>query len=207
MYRILVLTCVALSLGACAVGNTYDYRTQQPRLAVVTNNRVALGVLDQRPYVLSNNKPPSFVGLQRGGYGNPWDVNTVSGGPLADDIASTIGAAFKAKNIQAKQIKLAVGTSKNATLAKLRAVRPGRIVLVSIYEWKTDTLFSIALYYDLRVDVYDGTGRHLAKNRVRGSDTLGRVALPSRVGPLAGAAIKRKLERLLNSTKVQKALQ
>jgi hypothetical protein len=42
---------------------------------------LAVAVHDERSEVASGDKNPAFVGLLRGGYGNPMDVRTASGAP------------------------------------------------------------------------------------------------------------------------------
>ena len=54
-----------------------------------------LSVEDWRPYVLSHDKEPNFIGLQRGGYGEPWDVTTGSGKPMTEDMSAAIEKGLK----------------------------------------------------------------------------------------------------------------
>jgi len=200
--RVLMLVVTAYALSACAVGNTYDYRTTAPSLSASAARSLTVGVLDQRPYVLSGNKAPSFVGLQRGGYGNPWNVSTVSGAPLGDDFANMVANAYKAK-----PTSLPVRTPANKALDLLRAGDSERVLLISVYEWKTDTFVNVALHYHLNAKVYDRSGQLLGENSITGRDNLGPVVLPSEVGPLAAAAAKRKFEELLNAPTVKQSLQ
>lgn len=43
-------------------------------------------VVDERAYILSGSKTADYVGLIRGSYYIPYDVNTRSGEPLAHDL-------------------------------------------------------------------------------------------------------------------------
>lgn len=61
---------------------------------------VAVATHDQRPYVVGGNKKPNFVGLSRGGYGNPFDVVTVSGNPLADGFSESISRSLAARGFK-----------------------------------------------------------------------------------------------------------
>ncbi|MEA3644206.1 MAG: hypothetical protein VBE63_30420, partial [Lamprobacter sp.] len=63
-YRLLVLVGAALILGGCAIGNTYEYRLPRMPLPVEGNSSIGLAVTDLRPYILSGDKEPDFVGLQ-----------------------------------------------------------------------------------------------------------------------------------------------
>ncbi|MEH6548066.1 MAG: hypothetical protein V7701_16640, partial [Sneathiella sp.] len=85
-----VILAFGILLSACAVGNKYDYKDQPIDLAASSDQKIGVSVVDQRIYIVSGEKPADFVGLQRGGFGNPFDVNTKSGGPMADSFAFAI---------------------------------------------------------------------------------------------------------------------
>jgi len=77
MKKILLILFV-LFLTGCAVGNKYNYRSSSMALPIkpVNHRTLILSVEDLRPYVLNGEKEPNFVGLQRGGFSNPFDVTT-----------------------------------------------------------------------------------------------------------------------------------
>ncbi len=95
-----------LVLAGCAIGNKYDYGAAIATIYAETDKSVSATVIDQRPYVLSGSKSPSFVGLQRGGFGNPFDVKTKSGRGLAEDLTDVLVRALDAQGI-AKEVLLA----------------------------------------------------------------------------------------------------
>jgi hypothetical protein len=49
---------------------------------------------NQREHDLSGNKPATFVGLQRGTYGIPFNVNTTSEAPFADDLETAVSTVL-----------------------------------------------------------------------------------------------------------------
>lgn len=201
--RAFIIVLAAYMSTACAVGNTYDYRAAKPSLKAPASGSISVGVLDKRPYVLSGNKPTSFVGLQRGGYANPFDVNTVSGGAMADEFAAVIASGYNAK-----VTLLPVRTPESKAIDLLKSSGTTRLLLVSILEWKTDTFFNVALHFNLVARVYDASGQMLGENRINGKDNLGGpIMVPSEVGPMASAAAKRKFEELLNAPAIQQSLQ
>ena len=201
--RVFMVIMAAYILTSCAVGNTYDFRAATPSLKASASRSISVGVLDRRPYVLSSNKPPSFVGLQRGGYANPFDVNTVSGGARADEFAAVIASGYKAK-----VTLLPVRTPEGKAIDLLKSSSATRLLLVSILEWKTDTYLNVALHFNLVARVYDASGQMLGENRISGKDNLGGpIMVPSEVGPMAAAAAKRKFEELLNAAAIQQSLQ
>src|SRR5512136_1091142 len=80
---ILVLSAVALT--SCVVGQKINYVSANPEASFKGSMAVAVAVWDNRPYVLNGEKPSTYVGTFRGGFGNPFNVNTESGQPLAQD--------------------------------------------------------------------------------------------------------------------------
>jgi hypothetical protein len=194
---------IALLTGGCAVGNQHAYTTETPQFAVNGTHSVAVGTEDARPYVLSAAKAPTFVGLSRGGFGNPFDVTTASGEPLASDFSATI-----ARSLQQKGFKSTVVSIAGSTVADPRALvsRAGaeRLALVTIKEWKSDTYMNTKLLYDVTLQVFDPNGRQLAVNRISGSDNLGGNAInpPGHAKDAVPLAYKRKLEELFSSEAV-----
>ena len=77
----------------CAVGNRHAYHTTVAPLQASGSHTIAVATHDEREYVRSGNKQPDFVGLQRGGYGNPFKVTTESGHALAQDVTDSITAS------------------------------------------------------------------------------------------------------------------
>ena len=138
----------------------------------------------------------------RSAAGIPWSVDTFSGVALADEFAAVIARGYKAKVAQ-----LPVRTPEDKVINRLRSSGASRLLLVTVFEWKTDTYVNVALYYNLLARIYDSSGKMLAENRVSGKDNLGPVLFPTEVGPLATAAAKRKFEQLLNTTAIQQSLQ
>lgn len=63
--KLLSFGFVALFSG-CAVGNKYDYQLKRLPLPLAGESALGLTVVDQRPYVLSGKKSPTYAGLQRG---------------------------------------------------------------------------------------------------------------------------------------------
>lgn len=154
--RLLVLVLI-LPLGACAVGNRYDYRGSIHGLPVTGTGSVAVEVADARPYVLDGEKKPDFVGVQRGGFGNPFDVRTASGEPLASEMRDAIVSAMQQQGF---------------TVVPPDAAAPRRLAL-RILQWRTDVMMRMSVQYDLTLGVYDGQGTLLASSATQGEEILG----------------------------------
>ena len=203
-------------LSGCAVGVTHRYHDTIADLSVRPGavTAVAITVRDSRTYVLDGDKPPSFVGLSRGGYGNPFDVSTESGAPLADDIARTI-----CKSLEHGGFGCTVLTGSGATATDEAGLRTlagdaarlfdaKRLLVLVLTEWKADTYQNTSLIYDATLTVYGTDGNLLARATIHGDDNLGGDVWnpPEHSRQVVPAAYKEKLERLLNNPDIAKAL-
>lgn len=155
MKNLIGMAAICLALAGCAIGNTVDYRAPVPELAASTARTVAVTVDDQRPYVLAGSNTPQWVGMMRGGFGNPFGVHTASGDPFAADMAVAIAAGLQAKGVKAV---VASGRSQAAADRTLR---------VAVKEWKSDTMYRTLVLYDLRADVLDSSGAVLASESAK----------------------------------------
>lgn len=209
MRQALVSALLLFLLSACAVGNKYDYRAATPELQARSSGAVAVGVHDKRSYVLSNDKGPNFVGLQRGGYGNPFNVGTLSGHALADDFAWVIVDALRKNDIEASAVRLSPQDGRESALQVIDGADAERVILVTLEEWKSDNFMNVALIYSLSAEVLDERGRVLAATRQQGRDALGAGVgfnLSTAVGGLVIKRSKQVLNALLNDEKIVAAL-
>ena len=193
---------VALLLGGCAFGQKYSYQAATvPMSRMATSAPVALAVQDRRPYVVSQNKPESFVGLSRGGFGNPFDVNTASGQPMALDMRDAIVSGMRARGIEVKVVAASPCDNADRIQRGFAASGARRLMLVTLSEWKSDLMISAALHYDVTLVVLDEKGTELARARTNGRDNIG-PSPHSSVGP----AFARKFEALFDDDKILQAL-
>lgn len=155
---------VALFMTGCAVGNKYSYQTSDMALPIKAseNKTVVLLVNDLRPYILSGDKAPNFVGLQRGGFGNPFDVTTTSGQAMTKDMSIAIAdgleeTGYHVINVEEKaDINHLISTAVNQGAS--------RIIVLEVHDWKSDIYMSLTLHCDLKLSVYNADGTQLAEN-------------------------------------------
>lgn len=208
VFQFIMLFLVSGFVGGCAVGNKIDYARVSADFTATGTLAVSVAVHDQRDYVVSGAKMPTFVGLQRGGFGNPFNVSTASGRALAEDMAGIISEALSRKAFKAVPVAVAASDPPDAVLEKMKATRADRMVLLVLKEWKTDTYGNVALIYDVSLKVLDGSGKPLAEKKVDGRDNLGGSAWnpPAVARKAAPEAFKKKIEEMLNSAEVVAAL-
>jgi len=205
--RIVIALLLLGSLGGCAVGNHQQYNGVVPALTVTGQKSVAVAVVDNRPYVVDGDKDPDFVGLQRGGFGNPFDVGTDSRKPLAMDLTDNIVTALKQRGLAAEPVLVKPGTPVASVVTA--AAGKERALVLELREWKSDTYTNTALIYDVELKVCDGAGKPLATASKQGDDDLGGNLMdpPGHAKDAVPPAIKAILESLLNAPQIVKALQ
>ena len=98
---------VGVLLSGCAVGNRYAYQTVVASPQVSGTTAVGVAAHDQREYVRSGSKAPQFVGIQRGGFGNPFDVRTDGDRPLADAMTTALVNTLTKKGFRAQPVLVA----------------------------------------------------------------------------------------------------
>ncbi|HEY7322582.1 MAG TPA: hypothetical protein VIE89_33880 [Candidatus Binatia bacterium] len=170
----LILTLAGFLLNGCAVGQKFDYAASIINVDSLTPaHSAAVAVLDQRVYIRNGDKKESFVGLSRGGYGNPFDVRTASGLPLASEMATAVVAALRTKGIQAEA--LTVRPTDGSSQARQALIQAGldRALLFTLTEWKTDTMMRTGLSYDVTLEVFDRTGKRVARKQLFGKEVSG----------------------------------
>lgn len=206
--QLCILLAALLLLGACAIGNKHAYHDVVGSMPFSGNAEVRVATHDQRPYVLSGEKQPDFVGLSRGGYGNPFDVSTADGRPLADGMTQAISNSLRQGGFRPAPVIVASSDSAAQAREKLMQAAGGVAILLVIREWKSDTYQNTALHYDATLSVLDKTGQVLGETTVRGRDNLGGSFAnpPAHAREAVPRAFKAKLEALLGDPAVTRAL-
>ncbi len=196
-----------LAIG-CAVGNRHRYDGVTVRVNVSGNRTLAAATHDQREYVRTGDKSPTFVGLQRGGYGNPFNVSTASDHALATDMTNSILASLAAKGFRTTAVIVTPDASEEKALEKLRETSAERLLLLTLLEWKTDTFNNTALSYDVSLKVFDQNGSELARKTIQGRDHLGGSFWnpPSHAKKVVPSAFAQKLEILFSDPEIERSL-
>ena len=208
LIKALSLSVCILTVAGCAVGNKHQYAGVTPSLTLESAHSTAVAVQDHRPYIIDHDKDEDFVGLQRGGFGNPFDVTTKSGKPLATDIRNVIISALKKLDINATPVDIKPTMPEANAKQALLAAGTDRALFLRMDEWKADTYANTALHYDMHLSVLDRQGGLLAESSQVGEDNLGGSAWnpPAHAESAVPVAFKRILENLLNDPKIVNAL-
>lgn len=215
MLRTVWVVALAAMLGACAAGQESDYQSAKPTLQVSTNNEIALGTQDQRPYVLSGNRSLTFTGNMRSRAGVPWGIHTKSGRPLADDFSTAIASALVDKGIRVTVVSIPATDTRDQAIKALTDTGKPRALLVSIDEWETDQLRNMSVKFELKAAVFDSMGKELASNDGVANGLVANpmktasfwTANPHTPGSQKATEIAQQvLQQLLNDPKIVEAL-
>jgi hypothetical protein len=197
--KLLISVFSILIVSGCAVGNKHNYSDSAPNIKGTLGNKLGLGTQDQRVYVISGDKSAAFVGLSRGGFGNPFNVETESGKPLADDITNAVSRALSKKGVQVTEISIPLQMDQADVVKKLTQ-SGNKAVFISIKEWKSDTYQNTALNYNIQVQVIDMSGKVIAQKSISGNDNLGGdfINPPGHAKRVIPPAFQAKLELLFS---------
>ena len=202
------LTVAALMLASC--GNLYriNYSNIKTDLNYSGSRSVSIAVLDQRPYVLSGEKDPKYVGTMRGGYGNPFDLWTQSNLRLTDEMAATVADSLRSKGFNVMTVKATVGKDGSGMLSEMKSSGAERLVFIEIKDWwsnyypasfgaeKTELIMNVEL------KVLDRYQQVLGSSRLKGT------AIPPSGWPkdTIPGFYQKKMTELLNDQGIKRAL-
>lgn len=208
MRKILILFCT-VCLAGCAGGQKYNYEASSMDMPVKPSEQRALilSVEDWRPYVLNGDKEPNFVGLQRGGFGEPWDVTTSSGRPMTEDMSAAIVSGLKDAGYVVFNIP---GRNEDTYLIKAANKKSAsRIVVLKVLGWKSDVYMGVTLNCDLHLSVLDAEGKLLAESNVKSKEKIagGSWATGDDNSHALAEEFSKMVRSLFNEKGVRRALQ
>lgn len=202
MKRIVFVLVSTLLLGACAIGNQYSYESPGMNLPAQGPGEIGLLVVDRRPYVLDGHKPPNFVGLQRGGYGNPFDVTTQSGKPMSVEMQSSLASALVDDHFEVKSLSPAA-LDDSGIVEAVRLAGASRNIVLILNEWKTDAMMNFGISCDVELRILGSDGALLASTRSKAvKEKLGGAGFESGNAVAASRAFESKMNQLFSDPKV-----
>jgi hypothetical protein len=184
------------------------YTATLHNLECTSNRSVAVAILDERPYVLNKEKDPSYVGIMRGGYGNPFNIWTESGAALADDMLTTVTDSLRTRGFTVMPLKSSTTDSPNSVMAKFSASGADRLILMEVKEWQSDYLpraFTAErsnLFINVEIAVFNRNQKSIEKSNLREELTLP-SGWPENTVP---DAYQRKIRQLIDGSRVCQAL-
>ncbi len=207
-----LLLFLAFLIQGCAVGNVYklwDVKAALQASPPKNNTVVAVATLDRRDVIVSGRCPPTYVGMQRGGFGNPWRVNTASGLPLSDDVTTAVSESLVDRGYRAKPVAVSYNLTQQEVKELLFKKEADRSIFIIIRQWESDTYTNIGLTYNMSLMVFGPDQALLAETSVADTRTISGSFWdpPAAAKEKVPEAFKAVLEALLNDPKVIAALQ
>jgi hypothetical protein len=170
---------------------------------VETNQRISVAVLDHRLYIVDQDKDPSFVGLMRGGFGNPFNLKTDSGKSLSEELANVL-----ARSVNGSPVATNFTDSEKSIVDRFDNVNNDRLVVLELWEWKIDSMIDAWFYVDAQLTVFNKEGSKIASTKiVDKKDYDGSFWFTySKAQENYLKATKEYSEKLLNNNEVRKVL-
>jgi hypothetical protein len=193
------------AVTGCAFGQHHDFASQTPQLMQGEAITLALAVQDSRPGVAAGLIPADFTGVSRGGFGNPFNVTTASGRPLAADFAESIQRGLQAVGYRVTVVAVEPRARDQTVDHALLRVGAMRGLVIEIVDWHSDTLQGTWLRYGLRARVLDPACRVLGRADVEGEDVVANEPGAGAAKRLA-AAYRVRIRRLLATDSIVRAL-
>lgn len=156
----------ALLLTGCAAGNRIDYRLSVPSISslpAVEKKEIEVAVVDQRPYVTSGRKRQTFVGVMRALAYVPYNITTLSGLSLSNDLQQATLSSLRRQflNARAGLSDLSKASSQDHLLLRM-----------TLRDWKNDVYMRARFDYDITVEVIDHSGMILASKTAKHSGAI-----------------------------------
>ena len=152
------------SCGAhSAINRTENYIYAWPNITYTSTKDIAISIIDKRPYVITGKNDPAYVGLMRGGFNNPWYMNTESGKPLVEDLSQAVVSGYKNAGINVELIQFPLNTDNQKIFNYLLSNKSSKKLLIIINEWQSDTFSVTTFLYDITAEIYNEEGAMVAK--------------------------------------------
>lgn len=188
---------------------TIDYKYLLIKLNYQGSGKIVLTVQDKRPYIVSGEKKPEYVGyFRKASFGQPYDATTPNKNPLSEALSSRIVESLKRAGYDVIEVKSIPTETDEAIIEKMKQYGTSKIVIMTLREWMSEAYYNVGLTYDVGLKIMNKGGNTIAVENVKGSDDLGdRNWVPEmRAKIYVPEAAKKTLEELFNKQKITKSL-
>ena len=207
--RFFFILLIGSLMSGCAMGVKYKIADVQAQFNANGKYLVVVASLDKRPFIIDKTSPATYVGMVRGGYGNPFNATTFSGLPFSDDVSQSICNALNRKGFKATLVNVKFDLAENEVIDRLLSKNGDRALLVIIKEWESDSFYNLNVGYNfiLKVIAKDGTILATAEAKdavtVDGSVWTGSLEMSKKEVP---NILRTAIESLLNNPDVVRVL-
>ncbi|HUK02050.1 MAG TPA: hypothetical protein VLW26_07225 [Steroidobacteraceae bacterium] len=206
---------LALLLTACVA--PIPIKDQAPKMPYSSSGKTALVVIDSRPVLKEEKKPPTYIGRAHSLFGIPTDMQIYPWVALKEEKDLTLAQELEqriAESLQAggaNVVRIDAGAHVDAAAAKhaAQALDADRILLISLDKWLVDINLNWVGTFDFdwgyTVEILDRSGAQLAGFTEAGQDQVKEHASDSPRNMIT-AAYRARLEKLFERPEVRAAL-
>ncbi|MCX6328101.1 MAG: hypothetical protein NTZ85_01120, partial [Bacteroidia bacterium] len=123
---------------------------------------------------------------------------------FTDDVTLSVSNAIQKSGAKVTQISTSFSMDMIEVMDKLKATNADKLILVIIDEWRNDTRpwhmrVATEMIWNLRLQVFDGTGTLKAENKVEGRDggiNPSMTGSTKKIKPITDRYYKEKMEKL-----------
>ncbi len=210
-YKLGVALLMVFMSGCVLTENTRKAAFELPALELQggSSDVIVVGVLDERPYVLSGDKPAKYIGQFQLSMGGPYDAFTQSKQPMVTEFSGRLPSLLTKKFPNIKTVLLDIGLSKQEAVKKLLDSGAPKVALITLKEWKSLTAIDTSLWFDAQLEVFNTEKQLLSYKRTQGHDTFGGAVI---AGPITNAkrtlphAFRQKMQALFSDPLVTASL-
>jgi len=211
------LTAVALALSLAACVAAIPIKDQAPKVSYVLNEKIALALIDMRPELKVDKKPPTYLGHAHVSFGIPVDMQVYPTVALKDEKNFTLAQELEqriAEGLQASGatvLRIPAEAHVDMAAAQLAAQGLGadRLMLISLDAWYVDINMNWVGSFDFdwgyTVKICDGAGAQISTIKDSGQDVVKEKASDSPRNMIT-AAYRAREEKLLERADVRAAL-
>src|SRR5215469_1897029 len=155
---------LALLLAACVA--SIPIKDQAPKVSYSASEKIALVVIDARPVLKQDKKPPTYVGVAHTVFGIPTDMQVYPWVALKEEKGLTLAQGLEQRiadalqGIGANVVRVDAGAHVDAVSAKRAAqgLDADRIMLITLDEWAVNINLNWVGSFDFdwgyRVDIF-----------------------------------------------------
>jgi hypothetical protein len=211
------LAAVGLATVVAACVASIPIKDQAPKVSYPVSEKVAFAVIDSRPILKEEKKPPTYIGRAHGVFGIPTDMAIYPWVALKEEKNLTLAQELEQRMAEALQatganvVRLEAGAHADSASARRAAqgLDADRILLITLDEWSVNINLNWVGSFDFdwgyTVEISDRAGAQLASFRDSGQDVVKEQASDSPRNMIT-AAWRTRLEKLLERPEVRSGL-
>jgi len=208
---------VTLNLLLAARVAPIPIKDQAPNVTYAASEKIALVVIDARPVLTEDKKPPTYIGVAHTVFGIPADMQMCPWVALKEEKSLTLAQGLEQRIADALEgtganvVRVDAGAHADAASARRAAqnLDADRVMLITLDEWSVNISLNWVASFDFdwgyNVDIYDKAGAQITSFKDSGQDVVKERASDSPRNMIT-AAWRARLEKLFERSEVRQAL-